>query len=42
MKAHRFEIDTALRLAPAAAPHVTVDGHTALDAYRHTTREAQR
>jgi hypothetical protein len=36
LAAHRFDLDTALRLARAAAPHVVVNGHTALDAYRRT------
>lgn len=31
---HRFDLDTALRLAREAAPHVAVNGHTAIDAYR--------
>lgn len=34
--AHRFGLDTALDLAKAAAPHVTVNGRTAADAYRAT------
>lgn len=33
---HRFCLDDALRLAREAAPHVVVNGHTALDAYRRT------
>ena len=33
---HRFCLDDAIRLARAAAPHVVVNGHTALDAYRRT------
>jgi hypothetical protein len=33
---HRFDLDTALRLARDAAPHLVVNGHTALDAYRRT------
>ncbi|MEU9495451.1 MULTISPECIES: hypothetical protein [Streptomyces] len=34
LAAHRFDLDTALRLAREAAPHVVVNGHTAMDAYR--------
>ncbi|MDX3183543.1 hypothetical protein RKD45_002482 [Streptomyces griseus] len=34
LAAHRFDLDTALRLARQAAPHVVVNGHTAMDAYR--------
>ena len=34
LAAHRFDLDTALRLARDAAPHVVVNGHTAMDAYR--------
>lgn len=33
---HRFDLDTALKLAREAAPHLRVNGHTALDAYRRT------
>lgn len=33
LDAHRFDLDTALKLAKEAAPHVTVNGHTAADAY---------
>jgi len=33
---HRFDLDTALRLAKKAAPHVVVNGHTAVDVYRRT------
>jgi hypothetical protein len=32
--AHRFDLDTAQRLAKQAAPHLTVNGRTALEAYR--------
>lgn len=28
---HRFDLDTALRLAKEAAPHLTVNGHTVRD-----------
>jgi hypothetical protein len=40
LAAHRFDLDTALRLAQAAAPTVTVNGRTAADAYRLTAEEA--
>jgi hypothetical protein len=33
---HRFDLDTALHLARKAAPRISVNGHTALDAYRRT------
>ncbi|MET9953531.1 hypothetical protein ABZ135_18540 [Streptomyces sp. NPDC006339] len=33
---HRFDLDTALSLARKAAPHLVVNGHTALDAYHRT------
>ncbi|MEV5619440.1 hypothetical protein [Streptomyces bacillaris] len=36
LKAHRFDLTTALRLAQKAAPHIVVNGRTALDAYRGT------
>lgn len=29
---HRFDLDTALKLAREAAPHVTVNGHTVAEA----------
>lgn len=38
---HRFDLDTALRLAKEAAPHIVVNGHTAVDAYRRM-QEADR
>ncbi|WP_331763146.1 hypothetical protein OG571_47390 (plasmid) [Streptomyces sp. NBC_01369] len=41
LSAHRFDLDTALRLAREAAPHVVVNGHTAADAYRRTRPEEQ-
>jgi hypothetical protein len=41
LTAHRFDLDTALRLAQAAAPHVTVNGRTAADAYRLAVGEAR-
>lgn len=31
---HRFDLDTALKLAKEAAPHVTVNGFTVADALR--------
>lgn len=37
--APRFDLDTALAIAKKAAPHVVVNGHTALDAYRRTHPE---
>lgn len=40
LDAHRFDLDTALRLAQEAAPHVIVNGRTAADAYRLTVGEA--
>lgn len=36
LKAHRFDLTTALRLAQKAAPHIVVNGRTALDAYHRT------
>lgn len=33
---HRFDLDTALRLAKEAAPGVTVNGRTALEVWRRT------
>lgn len=33
---HRFDLGDALRLAKAAAPHLRVNGHTAIDAYHRT------
>ncbi|MFJ3699546.1 hypothetical protein ACIPW9_36390 [Streptomyces sp. NPDC090052] len=41
LNSHRFDLDTALRLARDAAPHVTVNGYTAADAYRQTYPESQ-
>jgi hypothetical protein len=40
---HRFDLDTALRLAKEQAPLVTVNGHTVTDALRlaQQRREAQ-
>ena len=41
LAAHRFDLDTALRLAKEAAPHVTVNGITAVEALRrHLARTA--
>lgn len=37
---HRFDRDTALRLARDAAPYISVNGHTATDAY-HRTHNAE-
>lgn len=34
--AHRFDLDTALRLARDAAPHVVANGLAAVDAYYRT------
>ncbi|WP_326768608.1 hypothetical protein OG978_32455 [Streptomyces sp. NBC_01591] len=34
--AHRFDLDTALRLAREAAPHIVVNGRTATEVYRLT------
>ncbi|WP_405531561.1 hypothetical protein OG592_27195 [Streptomyces avidinii] len=31
---HRFDLETALKLAKEAAPHVTVNGYTVADALR--------
>lgn len=36
LDAHRFDLETALALAKKAAPHLTVNGHTAVDAYHRT------
>lgn len=37
---HRFDLDTALRLARAAAPHVTVNGRTAVEALAMNIKES--
>lgn len=37
---HRFDLDTALRLAKEAAPKVTVNGYTVADALAMYEREA--
>lgn len=42
---HRFDLDTAIRLAREAAPDVVVNGHTATEVYRRThpdTKETTR
>ena len=39
LAAHRFDLDTALRLAKEAAPHVTVNGHTVADALAMAARQ---
>ncbi|MEV8353162.1 hypothetical protein ACFVTT_23410 [Streptomyces niveus] len=39
LNSHRFDLDTALRLAREHAPHIVVNGETALDAYRRTHPE---
>ena len=36
LAAHRFDLDTALRLAREEAPHVVVNGRTAVDAFHRT------
>lgn len=35
---HRFDLDTALKLAKEAAPHITVNGITVADALRRAQR----
>ena len=40
--AHLHDLDTALDLARAAAPHVTVNGRTALDAWQRANRKEPR
>ena len=37
---HRFDLDTALKLAKEAAPHVTVNGYTVADALRMREKAA--
>ncbi|WP_369214411.1 hypothetical protein [Streptomyces flavofungini] len=39
---HRFTLGAALVLAKQAAPHLRVNGHSAVDAYRRTQGEVQR
>lgn len=41
LDAHRFDLDTALRLAKEAAPLVTVNGHTVADALRMQAKRAE-
>ncbi|MFK0140670.1 hypothetical protein [Streptomyces murinus] len=38
---HRFDLDTALKLAKQAAPNVTVNGFTVTDALRMATERAE-
>ncbi|MFD7661301.1 hypothetical protein [Streptomyces sp. NPDC059788] len=38
---HRFDFETAERLAREAAPHITVNGHTVADALALYTKEQQ-
>ena len=38
---HRFDLDTALKLAKQAAPHITVNGYTVADALRMATKRAE-
>lgn len=40
LAAHRFDLDTALDLARAAAPLLTVNGHTVTDARRLAAEDA--
>lgn len=42
LNAHRFDLDTALRLAKEAAPHVTVNGFTVNDAIAMRQKRAER
>ena len=42
LNAHRFDLDTALRLAKEQAPLVTVNGHTVTDAIARQKRRAER
>lgn len=39
---HRFDEDTALRLAQEAAPHITVNGYTVTDALAMQQKRAER
>lgn len=39
LAAHRFDLDTALRLAKDAAPHVTVNGYTVADVLAMAARQ---
>lgn len=38
---HRFDLDTAIRLAKEAAPHVMVNGHTVADAIARNQEAGQ-
>lgn len=42
LDAHRFDLDTALRLAKQQAPLVTVNGHTIADALAMRRKRAER
>lgn len=42
LNAHRFDLDTALRLAKEHAPLVTVNGHTVADAIAMRQKRADR
>lgn len=42
LDAHRFDLDTALRLAKEAAPHVTVNGYTVAHALGMQEKRADR
>lgn len=42
LNAHRFDLDTALRLAKEQAPLVTVNGHTVADALAMRQKRAER
>lgn len=39
LESHRFPLDKALELAKAAAPHITVNGHTVAEALAAGTRQ---
>lgn len=42
LNAHRFDLDTALRLAKEAAPHITVNGYTVTDAIAMQQKRRER
>ncbi|MGV2914650.1 hypothetical protein [Streptomyces alfalfae] len=42
LDAHRFDLDTALRLAKAQAPLVTINGHTVTDAIAMQQKRRER
>ena len=42
LDAHRFDLDTAIRLAKEQAPLVTVNGHTVADAIAMRQKRAER